>query len=126
MAATILSSTFTLNSSSGTDPVNINIAPNFSTVDPTGSGSFETSPGIIQQILSVAGTTDYYILVRNIGMATGTKHGNLLVRSGTSQTIGLLKPNDFMFFPIKAGVGLEITYDSSVTTADWFYWTRSG
>ena len=126
MSAIILNSSFTLNSSSGTDPVNINIAPNFSTVEPSGSGSQQLSPGITYPILSIAGTTDYYVLIRNIGMASGTKHGNVHVRSGKSESIALLKPNDFMFFPLKSGVGLQVVYDTSETTVDWFYWTRSG
>ena len=126
MAAIILNSSFTLNSSSGTDPVNINIAPNFSTVEPSGSGSQQLNPGIAYPVLSAGTDTDYYVLIRNIGMASGTKSGNVHVRTATSQSIALLKPNDFMFYPLKAGVGLEVVYDTSVTTVDWFYWTRSG
>ena len=94
--ATTLSSTFRLASLTGTDPVSINIAPTLSIGDPSGSGSLTTYSA-----------------------------GNVLITDGSSNTIGLLKPQDFLFLPLKALTGCRVLYDTTVTTVDWFYWTRS-
>ena len=121
--ATTLSSTFRLDSSTGTDPVNISLAPTFSLKDPAASGSLTTVLAVSNQILSVSVTDDVYLLIRNTGAST---NGNVLVTAGlTSNNIGLLKPQDFLFLPLKGGVGANVIYDTAITTLDWFYWTRS-
>ena len=121
--ATTLNSIFTLNGSTGTDPVNINIAPTLSLKDPSGSGSLTTVASSSSSILSMSVTDDTYVLVRNTGASTA---GNVLVTDGNIPTnIALLKPQDFLFMPVKGSVGLRVAYDTSVTTLDYFFWTRS-
>ena len=122
--ATTLSSTFTLDTSSGVDPINISIAPSWSVTEPTGSGAFATAPGTITPMLSMAGTSDYFVLVVNRGLPDGNKHGKVLLRSGQGSEIALLRYTDFAFIPLKAGVGLEALYDTALTSVEWFYWTR--
>jgi len=120
--ATILNSNFSLNTITGTDPININIAPAFSIKDPSGSGSFTTKKASTEYILSPAETSDAYILIRNTGASTA---GNILVTTSAAVNIGLLKPQDFLFIPLKTGVGLNVVWDTEITTVEWFYWTRS-
>ena len=121
--ATTLSSTFRLASLSGTDPVSINIAPTLSIGDPSGSGSVTTSSGSSDTVLSISTAKDTYILIRNTGASTS---GNVLVTNGGgTSNIGLLKPQDFLFIPLKSLVGCRVNYDTAITTLDWFYWTRS-
>jgi hypothetical protein len=120
--ATTLSSTFRLASLAGTDPVNINIAPALSIGDPKGSGSITTSASSNDTVLSSSVTTDSYVFIRNTGASTA---GNVLVTNGNATNIALLKPQDFLFIPLKSLVGCRVAYDTAVTTLDWFYWTRS-
>ena len=119
-----LSSTLTLDNLDGIDPVNINIAPSFSVTEPSGSGAFATAPGLVTPMLSWGGSSDYIVLVVNRGLPSGNKHGKVLLRSGQGDDIALLTYNDFAFIPLKAGVGLEATYDLSETSVEWFYWSR--
>jgi|21_taG_2_1085346.scaffolds.fasta_scaffold06812_7 hypothetical protein len=121
MASTI-NSVFTLSSSSGTDPLSIRIAPTFAIGDPTGAGSITTSETTSESIISSGATLDTYVFIRNTGASSS---GNVLVTDGGAPAnIALLKPQDFLFIPVKAGAGLRINYDTSSTTLDWFYWTR--
>ena len=121
--ATTINSTFTLNTSTGTDPVNISIAPAFSITDPTASGSITTVASQDHTVLSASVTTDTYVMVRNTGASTA---GNVLVTDGTTpNNIALLKPQDFLFMPVKGSIGLRVKYDTAVTTLEWFYWTRA-
>jgi|TARA_R110000851_G_scaffold331548_1_gene505833 hypothetical protein len=120
--ATTLSSTFRLASLSGTDPVSINIAPTLSLADPSGSGSITTSSLSNDTVLSISNAKDTYVFIRNTGASTA---GNVLVTDGGTGNIGLLKPQDFLFIPLKALVGCRVVYDTAVTTLDWFYWTRA-
>ena len=119
-----LSSTLTLDNLDGIDPVNISIAPNFTISEPSGSGAFATAPGLITSLLSSGGSTNYLVLVVNRGLPDSNKTGKVLLRSGQGNDIALLTTNDFAFIPLKAGVGLEATYDLAVTSVEWFYWTR--
>ena len=121
-----LNSTFTLDLNEGTDPVNISIAPGFSIMDPSGSGSFETSPSVLETLIPPAGQHDIYILIRNVGLASGTKAGRVSVKDNQMNDIAMLRLNDFLFMPVKAGVGIQTLYDTSVTTVQWSYWTRLG
>ena len=121
MASTI-NSVFTLASSSGTDPLSIRIAPTLAIGGPTGAGSLTTSSTTSESILSAAQSLDTYVFIRNTGASSA---GNVLVTDGgTPANIALLKPQDFMFMPLKGGTGLRINYDTATTTLDWFYWTR--
>jgi|TARA_R110002020_G_scaffold24074_4_gene79549 hypothetical protein len=121
MAATI-NSVFTLASSSGSDPLSIRIAPTFAIGDPTGSGSITTTTATNDSVVSSSATKDTYVFVRNTGASSA---GNVLVTDGGAPAnIALLKPQDFLFIPVKAGAGLRINYDTAATTLDWFYWTR--
>ncbi len=121
MASTI-NSVFTLASMTGTDPLSIRIAPTLTIGDPTGSGSITTSSGYNEGILSSGETNDTYVFIRNTGSSTA---GNVLITDGkTPNNIALLKPQDFLFLPLKGGTGLRINYDTATTTLDWFYWTR--
>ena len=120
--ATTLSSTFRLASLTGTDPVNISIAPTLSIGAPTASGSIATTASSNDTILSGSNTKDVYVFIRNTGASTA---GNVLVTDSSSNNIGLLKPQDFLFIPLKSLVGCRVAYDTAVTTLDWFYWTRS-
>jgi hypothetical protein len=119
-----LSSTFTLNNPDGTDPINISISPSFNITDPSGSGSYETAPAVLQQIISAGENSDFYVLIRNVGMATGTKHGRVIIKNGLNKDIASLRLNDFLFMPVKAGVGLQALYDDHPTTVQYFFWTR--
>jgi hypothetical protein len=121
MASTI-NSVFTLASSTGTDPLSIRIAPTFAIGDPTGAGSISTTTGYNESILSSSTSVDTYVFIRNTGASSA---GNVLVTDGGApNNIALLKPQDFLFMPLKAGTGLRINYDTAATTLDWFYWTR--
>ncbi len=75
-------------------------------------------------MLSSGGSTNYLVLVVNRGLPDSNKTGKVLLRSGQGNDIALLTTNDFAFIPLKAGVGLEATYDLAVTSVEWFYWTR--
>tara|TARA_R110000744_G_scaffold192007_3_gene311160 strand:+ start:299 stop:667 length:369 start_codon:yes stop_codon:yes gene_type:complete len=120
--ATTLSSTFRLASLTGTDPVSINIAPTLSIGDPSGSGSLTTYSLSNDEVVGISAAKDAYVFIRNTGASTA---GNVLITDGSSNTIGLLKPQDFLFLPLKALTGCRVLYDTTVTTVDWFYWTRS-
>nr|QPI16176.1 MAG: hypothetical protein NIOZUU157_00058 [Virus NIOZ-UU157] len=119
--AKTLSSTFRLATLTGTDPVTISIAPALSIGDPSGSGSISTTIGSNDTVLSSSNATDSYLFIRNTGAST---EGNVLVTTGSSNNVGLLKPQDFLFIPLKSLVGCRVIYDTAVTTLDWFYWTR--
>ena len=124
MAATI-TSTFRLDSLTGTDPLSIAINPSFTIGDPTGSGSITTvaSPATDYGVLSGSITADTYVFIRNTGSSTS---GNIIVTDGlTPNNIALLKPQDFCFFPLKGSTGLRLKYDTASTTVDFFYWTRA-
>ena len=115
MAATI-TSTFRLDSLTGTDPLSIAINPSLTIGDPTGSGSITTiaSPATDYGILSGSVTEDTYIFIRNTGTSTS---GNVLVTDGlTPNNIALLKPQDFCFLPLKGSIGLRVKYDTAPTT----------
>tara|TARA_R110001592_G_scaffold93109_2_gene270628 strand:+ start:25456 stop:25821 length:366 start_codon:yes stop_codon:yes gene_type:complete len=120
--ATTLSTTFRLASLTGTDPVNISIAPTLSIGDPSSSGSITTTENSSVSILSASSELDSYLFIRNTGASTA---GNVLVTTGSSNNVGLLKPQDFLFIPLKSLVGCRVTYDTAVTSLDWFLWTRS-
>ena len=119
-----LSSTFSLNNPDGTDPINISISPSFNITDPSGSGSYTTAPAVLHQIISAAETTDFYVFIRNIGMPDGYKHGRVTIKDGLNKDIASLRPNDFLFMPLKAAVGLQALYDDWPTTVQYFFWTR--
>ncbi len=121
--ATTLSTTFRLASLTGTDPVSISIAPTLSITDPSGSGSLTTSSGSSDTVVDGSQTTDAYVFIRNTGASTA---GNVLVtNNGGTANLGLLKPQDFLFIPLKSLTGCRVAYDTAATTVDWFYWTRS-
>ncbi len=120
--ATTLSTTFRLASLTGTDPVSISIAPTLSIGVPSSSGSIETSEASSESILSASSEVDSYLFVRNTGASTD---GNVLVTTGSSNNVGLLKPQDFLFIPLKSLVGCRVAYDTAATSLDWFLWTRS-
>jgi len=119
-----LSSTLTLDNLDGVDPVNISIAPNFTVTDPSGSGAFATAPGLVTPMLSSGGSTDYLVLVVNRGLPDTNKAGKVLLQNGQGSDIAILTYNDFAFIPLKAGVGLQATYDLAETSVEWFYWSR--
>ena len=74
-------------------------------------------------LASMAGTDPLSIRIAPT-LTIGTA-GNVLITDGrTPNDIALLKPQDFLFMPVKAGTGLRINYDTASTTLDWFYWTR--
>tara|TARA_R100000149_G_C5808776_1_gene92896 strand:+ start:144 stop:512 length:369 start_codon:yes stop_codon:yes gene_type:complete len=120
--ASIISTLFRLDSATGTDPLNIVIGPNLSVDTPQGSGSLTTSTNSSDAVVEYGQSKDAYVFVRNTGSSTA---GNLAITDGgVGNTIGLLKPGDFLFLPLKGDTGLRIKYDTAVTTADWFYWCR--
>jgi len=119
-----ITSTFRLQSLSYTDILNISIAPTLTVGDPTESGTITTTATTDQEIIDRAHTKDTFVFVRNTG--TAATDGNILVTDddGTPNNISLLKPGEFLFIPLKSGVGMRLKYDTAVTSVEWHYWTR--
>ena len=119
-----ITSTLKLASLSYTDILSITVAPTLNVTDPTKSGTITTITTTDQEIVDRAHAKDTYVFVRNTG-STSTG-GNILVTDddGTPNSIVLLKPNDFAFLPVKAGVGMRLKYDTAATSVEWHYWTR--
>ena len=130
--ATTINTLFSLSRLSGTDPLSIRLGPSLSIGDPSGSGSITTDSTTNEAIVALTVDVDTYVLVTNTG---STSNGNVLITNDTAidpltllpfaeTNIGLLKPNDFLFMPLKALTGMKVKYDTASTTLEWFYWTR--
>ena len=117
-----INSLFHLSRLSGSDPLTIRIGPAITTADPTGSGTITTDATTDETIIETSVTADTYIFITNTGATTD---GNVLITNGVgTSNIALLKPDDFLFMPLKGSVGAKLKYDTSSTTLEWFYWTR--
>ena len=120
-----ITSTFRLDSLSYTDILAISIAPTFNVGDPTKSGTITTTSTTDQEIIDRAHTKDTFVFVRNTGSSSA---GNVHVTddaSSSQNSISLLKPGEFLFMPLKAGVGMKLKYDTAVTSVEWHYWSRA-
>ena len=106
---------FSLSRLSGTDPLSIRLGPSLSVEDPSGSGSITTISTTDEVILPLTTALDTYILVTNTGISTS---GNVLITNDpgidavtglslNATNIGLLKPGDFLFIPLKAFIWYE-------------------
>lgn len=123
---------FSLSRLSGTDPLSIRLGPSLTIGDPSGSGSITTTSTTNEIILPLTTTVDTYVLITNTGITTS---GNVLITNDAGNdpitgatlagiNMGLLKPGDFLFMPLKALTGMKVKYDTASTTLEWFYWTR--
>tara|TARA_R110000744_G_scaffold110334_1_gene208148 strand:+ start:84 stop:479 length:396 start_codon:yes stop_codon:yes gene_type:complete len=123
---------FSLSRLSGTDPLSIRLGPSLTIGDPSGSGSITTTSTTNEVILPLTTALDTYVLITNTGISTS---GNVLITNDAGNdpitgvilagiNMGLLKPGDFLFMPLKALTGMKVKYDTASTTLEWFYWTR--
>ena len=117
-----LTSKLTLTSSNATsDALNLSVTDTLSTGNPSISLSrTDILHTGATNILSTSDSTITYVYLKNLDSTN-----IIVVKTDAGVAFADLGPEEFMFFPVKGAVGLEVQADTATCSLEYGYWTKA-
>ena len=109
-------------------PINISVTDSLSVVAPYTDISRVAAETSGTLIVAQSGSPITYVYIRHTGLlaADGNETTNLVtVRDEDDASIATLAAGEFCFFPLAAGIGLEVLTDTAAAFVEYIYFSKA-
>jgi len=117
-----LTAKLTLTSSNATsDALNLTVTDNLTTTNPQINVARISCPhDSVTQVLTTSQSAITYVYLKN------TDSTNIIVvKTDGAVAFSDLGPGEFIFFPLKGAVGVEVQADTAACIMEYGYWTKA-